>query len=181
MALGKLWHAAPLAGELREVAQKLMAVVATAQVPATKQSFDQFLTTCVRALLSATGRRPVDSRHALGQAIAWLSSLGLLDSLRLAFVTGDEMAAEETIIALVDALRHELQSNHRRYILARYCSEWNVRRNLARQYLAKGNGLPTGVVRSWEITDNIDEILERSFQGERLVAELQANGGAHRE
>lgn len=179
VALGKLWHAVPLADEVCEITQELLAVVATAQVPATKESFDQLLTTCVRALISATGRRPVDSRQALGQAITWLSALGLFDSLRLAFIAGDETAAEETIVALRDAFRDELQANHRRYILARFCSEWNVRRNLARQYLARRNAHPTVNVRPWEMTDNVDEILERNFQGERLVAELQATRGAH--
>jgi hypothetical protein len=171
--LATLWHALPLVDALNASAQTTLAIVQGEPPERTTASFNQLLTVTVTGLLTAAGLPAQGDCTALGQAIVWLSDLGVLEDMHVAFVEGEPSSAEHAVMALRDACVGQFQADYRRQILARYCANWDERRELAAQWIARQ---PAGFVRerqAWELSGNVDEMLESVGAGQRLVEHLR--------
>lgn len=104
--------------------------------------------------------------YALGE----LKHAGTLESLHETFADGGA-DARHIATALRDACLARLLVDHRAHLLARYCSDWPDRLALAQRWLAR---IPreNRQWRAWQLAEYVEDLLEHSNAGERLLEAL---------
>lgn len=172
--LASLWHDVPMVDAVLASAQSVLAVVLENPPERTTTGFNQLLIRTAEGLVAAAGFGAMDECMTLGQAVVWLSDMGVLEDLHVAFVEGEPNAAENVIVALRDACIGQLQADYRRYLMARYCAEWDVRHAVAAQWIMRQSPESVDGRQVWEFTENVDEMLESVGAANRLVGHLRA-------
>lgn len=152
------------------------ALTAVREIPParTTAEFNRLLTEAAKRFTVARGWDASNDCTVLGQAVVWLTGLGVLEDLHVAFVEGEPNAAENVIVALRDVCIGQLQADYRRYLMARYCAEWEDRHAVATQWMTRQSPECVDGRKAWEFAENVDEILESVGAANRLVGHLRA-------
>lgn len=172
--LATLWHEVPMVEAVVTAAQCALTVVQENPPERTTADFNELLISVAERFAVASGLDASDDCTALGKAVVWLSGMGVLEDLHVAFVEGEPNAAENVIVALRDVCVGQLQADYRRYLMARYCAEWDDRHAVAAKWMTRQSPESVDGRQAWEFADNVDEMLESVGAAARLVGHLRA-------